>query len=96
MAEPVTRPIRTRRSNSLASSARSGRRLWGSGKGTFRTEGSFGSATVRGTIWLTEDRCDGTFFEVTRGVVGVRDFPRKKTVSVRAGEDYLAEKPAQP
>ena len=31
------------------------RRLWGDGKGKFRTQGSFSSATVRGTRWLTED-----------------------------------------
>ena len=36
------------------------RRLWGSGKGRFRTRGRNGSATVRGTTWLTEDECGGT------------------------------------
>jgi hypothetical protein len=36
------------------------RRLWGSGKGRFRTRGRNGSATVRGTTWLTEDACEGT------------------------------------
>jgi hypothetical protein len=36
------------------------RRLWGSGKGRFRTRGRNGSATVRGTTWLTEDDCGGT------------------------------------
>lgn len=78
-----------------AASGRSGRRLWGSGKGQFRTTGSYGSATVRGTVWFTEDRCEGTYFEVTRGVVGVRDFPRHKTVAVREGESYLAQKPGR-
>jgi hypothetical protein len=70
-------------------SGKSGRRLWGSGKGNFRTEGSNGSATVRGTIWLTEDRCDGTFFEVRRGIVSVRDFSAGKTLLLPAGESYL-------
>jgi hypothetical protein len=79
-----------------SASGRSGRRLWGSGKGQFRTTGSYGSATVRGTIWFTEDRCDGTFFQVTRGIVGVRDFPRHKMIAVPAGESYLAKKPAGP
>jgi len=71
-------------------SARSGRRLWGSGKGKFRTEGNYGSATVRGTVWLTEDRCEGTFFKVRRGVVSVRDFVLDKTLALGAGKSYLA------
>ncbi len=65
-------------------------RLFGNGKGSFRTTGRQSAATVRGTIWLTEERCDGTLTRVTRGVVSVRDFARKKTVSVRAGNSYLA------
>jgi hypothetical protein len=64
--------------------------LWGNGKGKFRTTGKYSSATVRGTIWLTQDRCDGTLTTVKRGVVSVRDFKRKKTVSVKAGHTYLA------
>jgi hypothetical protein len=65
-------------------------KLWGNGKGKFRTTGKYSSATVRGTIWLTQDRCDGTLTTVKRGVVSVRDFRRKKTVSVKAGHSYLA------
>jgi hypothetical protein len=65
-------------------------KLWGSGKGKFRTDGRYSSATVRGTIWLVEDRCDGTLTQVKRGVVSVRDIKRKKTVKVRAGHSYLA------
>jgi hypothetical protein len=64
--------------------------LWGSGKGKFRTNGKYSSATVRGTIWLTQDRCDGTLTTVKRGIVSVRDFKRRKTVSVKAGHSYLA------
>jgi hypothetical protein len=45
---------------------------------------------VRGTIWLTADRCDGTLTKVTRGRVAVRDFRRKKTILVRTGKRYLA------
>ena len=62
---------------------------WGNGKGKFRTTGKYSSATVRGTIWLTQDECDGTLTKVTRGVVAVRDFKRKKTVTVKAGHSYL-------
>ncbi len=68
------------------------RQLWGSGKGNFRTTGGYASATVRGTIWLTADRCDGTQVTVRRGVVLVRDFVRRSTVSVTAGHTYLARK----
>jgi VCBS repeat protein len=64
--------------------------LWGNGKGKFRTNGKYSSATVRGTIWLVQDRCDGTLTKVTRGTVRVRDNQRKKTVTVKAGHSYLA------
>jgi hypothetical protein len=78
-------------SSVATASGRKGRRLWGSGKGTFRTEGNYGSASVRGTEWLTEDRCGSTFFKVKRGVVSVRDFPNKKTIALPAGKTYLAK-----
>lgn len=67
------------------------RKLWGSGKGNFRTEGNNGSATVRGTIWLTEDRCNGTFFKVKQGVVTIRDFGANETFPLGKGKSYLAE-----
>ena len=66
------------------------RGLWGRGKGSFRTRGRYASATVRGTRWLTTDRCDGTLTRVLQGVVEVRDLTRKRTVRVRAGKSYLA------
>jgi hypothetical protein len=50
------------------------RRLWGDGKGRFRTSGHYSAATVRGTRWLTEDRCNGTLTRVVRGSVEVEDF----------------------
>jgi hypothetical protein len=65
-------------------------KLWGNGKGKFRTNGKYSSATVRGTIWLTADRCDGTLTTVKRGTVSVRDLKRRKTVTVKAGHSYLA------
>ena len=65
-------------------------KLWGNGKGKFRTNGKYSSATVRGTIWLTTDRCDGTLTTVKRGTVSVRDLRRHKTVTVKAGHSYLA------
>ena len=36
------------------------------------------------------DRCDGTLTRVTSGEVKVRDFNRGKTVTLTAGESYLA------
>jgi len=65
-------------------------KLWGNGKGKFRTTGKYSSATVRGTMWLTQDECDGTLTKVKRGVVSVRDFKRKTTVKVKAGHSYLS------
>ena len=68
------------------------RRLWGSGRGRFRSRGRYSSATVRGTIWLVEDRCDSTLTRVRRGRVAVRDFARDRTVVVRRGQRYVARK----
>ena len=66
------------------------RRLWGDGKGRFRTKGRHSAATVVGTKWLVEDRCDSTLTRVARGKVSVRDFVKKKTVLVKAGKKYVA------
>jgi hypothetical protein len=46
--------------NAAGRRRRARRRLWGRGKGRFRTRGRNGSATVRGTTWKTEDSCAGT------------------------------------
>ena len=77
---------------SAAAKKKKKRRLWGDGKGKFRTEGEFSSATVRGTIWLVEDRCDRTLTRVRQGRVAVRDKVKRKTVIVRAGKQYVAKK----
>ena len=70
---------------------RKGRRLWGKGKGRFRTRGKRSSALVRGTTWLVEDRCNGTTVTTVRaGRVEVRDFKRKRSKIVRAGGTYTA------
>jgi Ca2+-binding RTX toxin-like protein len=66
------------------------RRLWGSGHGRFTTRGRNSQATVRGTIWSVEDRCDGTLTRVERGAVSVEDFGTGRTRVVRAGGRYLA------
>jgi hypothetical protein len=66
------------------------RHLWGNGKGLFRTKGRYASATIRGTKWLTDDRCDGTLVRVAMGAVTVRDIPRKKSLALKAPKRYLA------
>ena len=78
---------------SLAANTKPVRGLWGSAKGNFRTNARFSSATVRGTIWFVEDRCDGSFTQVVQGTVAVRDTVRNKTVLVSAGSSYLAKSP---
>jgi hypothetical protein len=79
-----------RKASAAAAKKKKTRKLWGEGKGNFRTDGKFSSATVRGTKWLVTDRCDGTLTKVTQGSVVVRDFKRRKNVVVRAGKQYLA------
>jgi hypothetical protein len=69
------------------------RRLRANTRGRFRTRGRHSAATVRGTVWQTADRCDGTLTRVTRGRVAVRDFRRKRTIVLRAGKSYLARAP---
>jgi len=71
---------------------RRGRRLWGRGRGRFRTRGRRSAASVRGTTWLVQDRCDGsTLTKVRKGKVKVRDFVRHKTVTLRKGQTYVAK-----
>lgn len=82
---------RARRASAAAGKKRT-RRLWGDGSGRFRTRGQFSSATVRGTKWLTEDRCDRTITRVARGAVTVSDFVARRTVVVRAGRRYVAKR----
>jgi hypothetical protein len=79
------RPLRSRKKG------KGGRKLWGSGSGNYKTVGGHGAATVRGTIWLVADRCDGsTLFKVKKGTVVVRDFIKQATVVLEAGESYVA------
>jgi hypothetical protein len=79
-----------RTSNAGRITAKTVRQVWGDGKGRFRTRGRYSSATVRGTNWLTADRCDGTFTRVVRGVIQVSDFPRRRQITVRPGGSHLA------
>jgi len=67
--------------------------LWGHVKGHYTTRGNYGSASVQGTIWLTENRCSGTFFHVVEGTLKIRDFVKHKTIILHAGHSYLARRP---
>jgi hypothetical protein len=91
LAGPSLRCPRARSRDRVGAARSRSRRLWGRDRGgRFRTRGSHGVATVRGTRWLTEDRCDGTLFQVRQGKVEVRDLHTRKTVLVTAGGRYLA------
>ena len=68
------------------------RRLWGSSSGgSFRTRGRHSSGAVRGTRWLTVDRCNGTLTLVREGIVQVHDYGTGERVLVRAGNSYFAK-----
>ena len=70
-------------------------KLWGSGKGRFRTRGRFSAATVRGTKWLTVDRCDGTLTQVKTGRVAVFERATGRRIILRANKAYLAKATAK-
>ena len=67
------------------------RRLWAQDDdGRFTTGGRNSVASVRGTKWLTEERCDGTLTRVVTGAVLVRNVHTGRSVLVRAGRSHLA------
>ncbi len=67
------------------------RRLWGKDHHSrFRTHGRDSVATVRGTVWSTVDRCDGTLTSVKQGMVSVLDLHSNRSVLLSAGRSYLA------
>jgi streptogramin lyase len=72
------------------------RSLWGRDRsGRFRSHGRDSVATVRGTQWLTQDRCDGTLTVVKTGVVDVRERRTHRRFVVRAGRRHLARRAAR-
>ena len=70
-------------------------RVNASGHGHFAVRGQYSAATVRGTVWSVANRCEGTLTHVVRGVVSVRDFRRRKTITLFTGESYLARGPVK-
>jgi hypothetical protein len=70
------------------------RQLWGNAHGDYTTKGRYASATVSGTVWLTQDRCDGTFVRVTRdNVIVVAYAHAKKKHNVKQGQHLLVPAP---
>ena len=88
----LTEPLKCQANSKgkVVSAAKRSRRLWGRGKGRFRTRGRHSSATVRGTAWLTKDSCNSTTTTVREGVVIVKDFGKRKNVRVKAPKSYTA------
>jgi Ca2+-binding RTX toxin-like protein len=56
----------------------------------YQVRGKHSIGAPRGTSWVTEERCDGTFTRVRSGTVKVRDLERKRTMTLHAGDTYLA------
>ena len=86
-------PKATARSSRTASAAAAHkvRRLWSKDRhGRFRTYGRSSIATVRGTSWYTEDRCDGTLTRVSSGKVLVRERKTGRSRLVTRGHSFLA------
>ena len=81
-----------------AHAARSRRRLFGSAKGRFRTRGRSSSATIRGTVWSTEDMCSGA--TVTKAYSGGEVDAKSRASQQRlepgqSSEDYCNLEPIQ-
>jgi uncharacterized repeat protein (TIGR01451 family) len=65
--------------------------LWGKAKGNFRTTAKYSSATIRGTTWGIQDRCDGSLTTALDDPVDVFDTVLNKTVTITGGQTYLAQ-----
>jgi hypothetical protein len=88
--KPSTKKPSTKKPSTKKPSTKVLGQVWGNGHARVRTVGNHSAATVRGTIWLTQNRCDGTLTRVQSGVVSVQDFRTKKTVTLTTGHSYLA------
>ena len=69
------------------------RKLWANGHGKYTTKGNYASGAVQGTVWLTEDLCDGTLIAVTRDSVLVTNLVNHKHFLIKARHHYLAKAP---
>lgn len=94
----ATVEIRLVASEPLVAAARRKRRkkprTWVKGKcPSCQVRGDHSVNSGEGTIYLVEERCEGTLTFVREGVVRVRDLRSRRTVIVEAGERYLARAP---
>jgi len=70
------------------------RQLWGNAHGKYTTKGRYGSASVSGTVWVTEDLCDGTLIRAIKDNVIVVAFAhRHKKHDVRQGHSFFIPAP---
>jgi hypothetical protein len=90
LSEPLDCKTAKKGNASAAAKKPKTRKLWGDGKGKFRTKGSYSAATVRGTKWLVQDTCTTTLTRVVQGVVQVEDFVTHKKKTLRKGKTYTA------
>jgi hypothetical protein len=59
--------------------------------GSYKTQGKYSAATVRGTQFTVSDRCDGTLTHVSRGAVVVTDFRTHQQHALHTGQSYFAK-----
>ncbi len=90
LTEKLSCKASSARKATTAAKKKTKRRLWGDGRGKFRVKGKHSAATVVGTKWLVQDKCRSTLTRVVRGKVKVRDFVKKKTITLRKGKRYTA------
>jgi hypothetical protein len=69
------------------------RKLWASGHGSYSTKGNYAAGAVLGTVWLTEDFCNGTYIHVSTDSVEVTNLVTHRHVRVTAGHSYFAKAP---
>ena len=79
--------------DATAASSKTLQLLHASAHGKFRTKGRYSAATVLGTKWTIADRCDGTLVHDITDSVAVTDFVHHKTITLHAGQSYLAKAP---
>ncbi len=91
LSEKLTGCKKSKKKASAAAKKPKTRKLWGNGKGKFRTRGQYGAATIRGTKWLVADTCTTTTITVKQGAVTAEDLVKKKRAIVRKGKKFTAK-----
>jgi hypothetical protein len=86
------RCVKSRGPVQTSAKARRSRQLFGNARGRFRTRGRNSTATIRGTKWLVKDSCKGTLTVSQQGTVVVRDLVKRRTVTLKSGQRYLARR----